>query len=331
MGMTKEEIDKQATELRDKLRGKRTGSDTTERSNNEASGSASNDPGNNPGNVAAKVGHGLQLVSGSGSTTGKRDGQPDNNAEQSGSSLRGTAPGYYGVGQTTGRSGENNGQSRSDGSKLQTSPATTARTGRAGRTRLGNLETDEEIPTRTFTETESSTARVSANDGGKAVKGSVKSDTKSKKSIKEIIVDPIPKETREGVVKAVISGTSTLLKEGKTLSLTESKTLQEPLKDALLDYATYADQALWKRQGNTNNVPIWSDMDEDEIGLLVDFMLKSGQRSPITARLVRNAVNTHDYVALYMMLAPRTVRTANIIRETTKVRGNKKNENSNRR
>lgn len=322
--MTKEEIEKQASDLRSLLRGSRSqaNDDTTKQSgsDNATTGNTGGDSQFDTHNESAKTGHGLQPVSGSGSTTSISIGQSHNDTERSGSSPRGLAPLDIGKRQTTGRSGANNSQGGSNGSNLSTSAETTSRSG--GRKRVGNITTDEEIPTRQFnqqtiTETSKSSERLSTTGSGKTTKSSVKSDPKSK------IIEFTSVENRKNVVENVIGAASTLIKEGTTIGVGEAKALEIPLKEAIKDFAKYTDQALWKRVGNGFDRPVWSDMDEEELSMLVKVLLKSGQRSPAMAKVVRNVLSSHDYVALYMILGPRTITTAQIIQQTRKTKTKK--------
>lgn len=323
--------DKEVQELRDKLRGKRTdslsdstrsGEPGTSSSNSEASTLSGGDTKQHSTNKPTKTGHSIQSVSGSGATASLSDGQSNNSAERSGSSARGLAPIDLGKRQAARRPSENNGAGRPDGSNLSASNQTTTGSGR-GRSlnKVGNLITDEEIPIRVFkdetnndTKATGSSTQLSIDGSGKATKSSVKSNTKSKISQLTSI------ETRKGVVENVAGAIGSLVKEGSTLTQKETSILEEPLKEAIKDFARYGDEALWKRQDNMNDQPIWSDMDDDELHLLVTYLLKSGQKSPMMAKVVRNTVSSHDYIALYMILAPRVVKTSTIIQRTHKPR-----------
>lgn len=115
-----------------------------------------------------------------------------------------------------------------------------------------------------------------------------------------------------------------LIRKGNVLSASEARELAEPLIASLEDDFHALDSYLWSRQKgvgiDTNNQPVWTDLDTEEITRLTGIMLKWGQHNETAATVVRTVVDASDYVAVGSVFIPRIKRTVDIMRETHKPR-----------
>lgn len=108
-------------------------------------------------------------------------------------------------------------------------------------------------------------------------------------------------------------------KEGSTLSIAEAKALEEPLIAALSSDFDYVDQYLWYKTRDTTQAPIWSNVDDDEIRMICQPLLKRAQKSPAAAATVRNIVNMSTNIDIAMILAPRVIKTFQVLKEAPKI------------
>jgi hypothetical protein len=213
------------------------------------------------------------------------------------------------------RSSENNGPNWSNGIDLST--GTTA----SKRRSVGNLETYEPIPPRSF---EADIEREAAIEERKA-----EGTTSARKR---------GRPTKQGTSQPIlqIKAVGTALKEksearkfftGKTFSKSEAEELKEPLVAALQDEFLILDKALWGLSGDELQQPIWSDLSNKELDTITNIILRAGQRSPLVATATRTAVDGSDYIAAGVILAPRFKSTVDVIRTVRK----KQNEGPSRR
>ncbi len=107
-------------------------------------------------------------------------------------------------------------------------------------------------------------------------------------------------------------------KEGKVLSDKEVERLREPLRSALRDDATYGDQALWEYSKDPTKPQIWSNLDDEEIGLYVEMFLRRGQRSPQAAEFVYNVIDGADYFSIFVITIPRIIQSIEQARKRPK-------------
>jgi hypothetical protein len=322
----------QVQELRKTLRAKRT---RNTNGNTEQSGTYNQTTGNSGGNSERNTsdepsedGYGLQPLSGPGSAASVSERQSNNNVERAGSGIGSLAQGYYGVRSATRRHGEDNGQSGPDGGSVSAGSQTT--TGERRTKRIGNLMTEESIPTRNFENvknkegittdagfkplSEKGTATVSNSATGKTIKKRVKDTQGSEEPTKIINFETRSREIGEGAKEKV----SEFLKTGSVFSVSEAKALKEDFTQVLKDWSRYVDQYLWSREEYSAQEPIWSDMDTDELDLLSRVILKRAQKSTIVARAVRTAVGSNDYILLTTMMVPRVMKTTTLMNKTKK-------------
>lgn len=108
----------------------------------------------------------------------------------------------------------------------------------------------------------------------------------------------------------------------KRLTAKEAEALQEPFRVALIDEIGYIDDYLNIRLRNMGmeEEEVWSNLDADEEEQLCRILLKLGQKSETVATGVRMVIELHDYTALAAIIVPRTIKTAQIMRKTTKKR-----------
>lgn len=98
-------------------------------------------------------------------------------------------------------------------------------------------------------------------------------------------------------------------KEGSTLTKAETVALQEPLVAALAADLYYVDQFIWNRTADETQMPIWSDMDDEDLTVMARVMLRQGERSPQAATMVRSIVGGSDYISALMLTVPRVIKT----------------------
>jgi len=107
---------------------------------------------------------------------------------------------------------------------------------------------------------------------------------------------------------------ASFFKQG-VLSKEEAEELYEPLVAALGDMFGYADKGLWGLCPQLDERPIWSNTTPREDQALAKMLLKRGQKSPAAALIVRETVNSADYVLVGMMIGPRAIETLQALRE----------------
>lgn len=208
--------------------------------------------------------------------------------------FRGTAQGDLGDGHTVRRSSQNNGQGGSDGTNLPASPTrNTTRT-------IGNLETDEPIPSRTF-EAESAPETSTSQDTG-----TTEPRKRGRPSTRGTVAF-VPAPIKERKIPKFLTG--------PTFSKQEAKELQEPLIAALNDELSLVDKALWNLTGDALQQPIWSDISDKEMESLTNILLRLGQKSPAVATATRAAIDGSDYISAGVIIAPRFAKTTQIIRQ----------------
>lgn len=108
----------------------------------------------------------------------------------------------------------------------------------------------------------------------------------------------------------------------KRLTAKEAEALYEPFKTALIDEIGYIDDYLNIRLRNMDmeEEEVWSNLDNDEEEQLCRILLKLGQKSETVATGVRMVIELHDYTALAAIIVPRSIKTARIMRKTTRKR-----------
>lgn len=126
------------------------------------------------------------------------------------------------------------------------------------------------------------------------------------------------------------------LGKGSTLTKSEVSEYQESLTAAFESDFQTLDQYLWHRQMSkgidTNEQPIWSDLDDEETEKLTKLMLRWGQRNAAVATVTRGVVESSDYIAVASIFVPRIKQTVDIMKQTHTPRvrrGARSNENSN--
>ena len=237
----------------------------------------------------------------------------------------------HGERQSNRRSSQNNGQDWSDGTDVP-GRDTRGTTSKATIRSVGNLETSEPIPERTFTFTDDTQAEATSQ------KSNVAGSSPTRKRGR-----PPKQKTGEAIAKSGPSiyqkqSDGTYSKEtyenyedfdnairkkfltigGKTLTEREAKELKEPLIAAIEDEFKLIDRLIWSYTGDPIQQPIWSDLSDKEIDSLTGILLKLGQKSPVVATVARTAVDGSDYVVTGMVLAPRFQQTVDVVRKARK-------------
>jgi hypothetical protein len=101
--------------------------------------------------------------------------------------------------------------------------------------------------------------------------------------------------------------------KGKTLSSKEASDLRDEFRTSLEDDFVYLDQWLQGKVGD-RNLQVWSNCDDEELDKVTDVFLRGAQRSPLLATVVRETVNTHDYIVVGMVFLPRLQETVSVLR-----------------
>lgn len=131
-------------------------------------------------------------------------------------------------------------------------------------------------------------------------------------------------ETAKPRAKEISENIGSFFKGGSILSKREAEERAESFVSALENDFQALDQYLWYRQKTvgieTNNQPIWSDLDSEEIEKISGIMLRWGQRNAAAAAAVRGVSESGDYIAVASIFVPRVRNTVDIVRKTRKPR-----------
>lgn len=112
------------------------------------------------------------------------------------------------------------------------------------------------------------------------------------------------------------------------LSKKELEEKKEILKSSLESDFQYIDEYLWSREEkagkSSDRMPVWSDMDDEELERVCTVLTRWSQKNKAVAATV-NAINdSADYIAVGMAFGPRIKRTVDKVRETRVERPEKK-------
>lgn len=104
------------------------------------------------------------------------------------------------------------------------------------------------------------------------------------------------------------------------LSKKELEEKKDILKSSLESDFQYLDEYLWSREDkagiSTDHMPIWTDMDDEELERVCTVLTRWSQKNKAVAVTV-NAINdSADYVAVGMAFGPRIKRTVDKLKET---------------
>ncbi len=112
--------------------------------------------------------------------------------------------------------------------------------------------------------------------------------------------------------------------KGNVLGEKEAREIGDSLTSALESDFQALDTWLWGRQMavglDTNQQPVWSDLDTEQVEKLTRVLLRWGQSNATTATVVRGIVDSSDYIAVGTIFAPRIKQTVEIYRQTRKPR-----------
>ena len=131
-----------------------------------------------------------------------------------------------------------------------------------------------------------------------------------------------PSSNFTGITENIKKVTDTILPSGKgsTLTNAEAKEYSEPLAAALIDYGGYLDKFLQMRSGDPNAPDVWGDLTEMEAAVLARIMIRRGQKNAAAAGVVRTLVNGDDYIQAGIIVIPRVMKTAEMLRSTRKLK-----------
>lgn len=104
------------------------------------------------------------------------------------------------------------------------------------------------------------------------------------------------------------------------LSKKELEEKKDILKSSLESDFQYLDEYLWSREEkagvSSDRMPVWSDMDDEELERVCSVLTRWSQKNKAVAVTV-NAINdSADYIAVGMAFGPRIKRTVDKVRET---------------
>lgn len=279
--------------------------------------------------VDTTPGHSVQSVSGPSAGAKSELGQSDNTGRKPRGRPRSTASSNIGLGSTTRRLSENNGQSRADGATVSTSPG--RHSTEPVRNEVGNLVSIEPTPTRFFEPISPYTKRGQeiAERGGintigetKTGKGKTSPDagpsTKSGtggKGLSALLKEKVEERRAQKELEPKSEKKSLFRGAGKVLTPQEAKLLTEPFLAAIVDNLEHVDELLWGIGDDPTKRPIWSDIDQEEAETIARLFLKRAQHNVAAAVFVRSMVDIADYITAGMIVLPRLKRTVDIIRE----------------
>ncbi len=95
----------------------------------------------------------------------------------------------------------------------------------------------------------------------------------------------------------------------KPLSAKEAEEIRQPLIDALADYFKYGDELMSGTSANGVQAMIWSSIDDEELGILIDAWLARARVDSTAAYYAVAAVNNHYKLKIGLILAPRFYQT----------------------
>src|SRR6266702_4427232 len=207
------------------------------------------------------------------------------------------------IGRPTRRPGESDG-----------SPVDLAETRDSGTRQAGGLETDDPVPPRIeepdfeFEEGEVSLAKQQPPPKYKEDYSKLLSRTQTQR--------PVEKTG----AKQPGFGEKYFKREASKLSQKEVIELFEPLKQALQDDFGYLDEGIWLYCMSEDRQPIWGNIDDDEVSVLARLMLKQGQKNAEVAASVRILVDSDIYIQVAAIVAPRAIRTYQMLKGSTRPR-----------
>jgi hypothetical protein len=82
-----------------------------------------------------------------------------------------------------------------------------------------------------------------------------------------------------------------------------------------MDFFEYADQAIYATNKKKKRVQIWSTVDEEEAGILVDAWLARAKVSAVAAAQVTAMVEAHRKLKVGLILIPRFYATFQVYLE----------------
>jgi len=95
----------------------------------------------------------------------------------------------------------------------------------------------------------------------------------------------------------------------KPLSDKEAEEIRPRLQAALIDYFRIADEVIYATNKKGNHVVIWSAIDDEDAGVLVDVWLARAKTNVKTANHVVFAVQKHDELRVGIILVPKFYQT----------------------
>ncbi len=95
----------------------------------------------------------------------------------------------------------------------------------------------------------------------------------------------------------------------KPLSAKKAEEIRQPLIDAIIDYFKYTDELMSGTSANGVQAQIWSTIDDEEIGILIDAWLARARVDERMAGYAVAAVNNHYKLKIGLILAPRFYQT----------------------
>ncbi len=132
---------------------------------------------------------------------------------------------------------------------------------------------------------------------------SVKSKVKSWQ--KQILPESIKDETESNT-----NETPRKRPRAKKFSEAEAVLLRPKLKDTVEWTSDHLDEfIIATTQGHDKNIEIWSNLDETEIEIIVDFLIDRGKASERAANAIRKSITLYERLKLMVIIAPRLYAT----------------------
>lgn len=96
---------------------------------------------------------------------------------------------------------------------------------------------------------------------------------------------------------------------GEVLTEKEAKEYRDKMSGVLLTIFRYMDEGISATNREKAKAKIWSDMDDDDVGVLVDVLIDGAKRSRIVATAVRQVTRSYNLLRVGIITGPRFMQT----------------------
>lgn len=114
---------------------------------------------------------------------------------------------------------------------------------------------------------------------------------------------------RKNPIDGLADAKKALFKQPKTLSEKEAAEYAPIVTSTLQTFGELGDKGLRWRTQDPNMLDIWGDLSDKEAGVLSRLLIRRGQKNPYAAQIVRNLVESDDYISAAVIAIPRFIKT----------------------